>query len=60
MAANGCNDMNGKEGDKMGFTITCDKCKGTDVMVTPIHNGEFIEVIMTCETCGQTNEKPDQ
>lgn len=52
--------MNGKEGDKMGFTITCDNCKGTDVMVTPIHNGEFIEVIMTCETCGQTNEKPDQ
>lgn len=40
----------------MKFTIVCDECKGTDVMVIPIDNGEFIEIEMTCESCGNTNK----
>jgi ribosomal protein S27E len=37
-----------------GFTIKCLKCGSEDYLVNTHDNGEFIEVEIVCEDCGET------
>jgi uncharacterized Zn finger protein len=36
-----------------GFIIKCEKCGSEDCTINTFDNGEFIEVEITCDECGQ-------
>lgn len=39
----------------MSFTVTCDECGSMNVTISPVDNGEFIELDFVCDDCGHTS-----
>ena len=36
-----------------GFIIKCEKCGSINCRAEGIHNGEYVEIEITCDDCGQ-------